>query len=143
MMMHVHKGKCHCGNIAFDYSTECKIEDIPVRGCSCSFCQKTGARYSSDPSGSLNVHYRNPDEVIPYRFGHKTADFVSCRICGVPSVLLSEIDGHLYGLINVNTLDEVAKLQNVSAVGDLDGEGNADRLSRRKRNWIGNVEVAD
>ncbi|GFZ87020.1 hypothetical protein [Dyella caseinilytica] len=82
---------------------------------------------------------QNPSLVSRYTFGTKTADFHVCTQCGVVPVVTSRIDGDLYAVVNVNTFENVdaALLRRSSAT--LDDETGAERLGRRKRNWIGHV----
>jgi len=134
------KGRCHCGNITFtlDGAPE-PPEHIPARACDCSFCQRHGGVWTSCPGGSLEVTLHDPERVNAYEFGTKTAQFHVCSICGVPPVVTSRIDGHLYAVVNVNCLDGLnpARLERKSA--SFEGEAVQDRLERRKRGWIGRV----
>lgn len=43
-------GGCHCGNIHYELTADVEFEELPVRICSCTFCQKHGNRYTSDPA---------------------------------------------------------------------------------------------
>ena len=53
--------------------------------------------------------------------------------------VLSEIDGKLYAVVNVNTFANLEAL-NISVTStDFDGEDAGSRLERRQRNWIPNV----
>lgn len=134
-------GKCHCGNISFALRWEPEPSAIPARACTCSFCVKHGGVWTSCPTGSLKVNVNEPALVAKYSFGTKTADFHVCMRCGVVPVVTSRIDGALYAVVSVNALEGVdpALIQRAAAAS-FDGEGEADRLARRKRNWIGNVE---
>jgi hypothetical protein len=89
----------------------------------------------------LNVAIHDPSQTTKYRFGTATADFMICTKCGIVPLTISEIDGQLYAVVNVNTFDNVP----ASAIGrtpsSLDDETESTRLSRRKRNWIADVRM--
>jgi hypothetical protein len=78
--------------------------------------------------------------VSTYAFGTKTADFHICSRCGVAPVVTSNIDGRVYAVVSVNAFEGVDPALLVRAPTSFDGEGVDDRLSRRKRNWIPDVE---
>ena len=42
-------GKCHCGNISYEFLWPEPGSRIPVRACSCTFCTKHGGVYTSHP----------------------------------------------------------------------------------------------
>ena len=75
-----------------------------------------------------------------YAFGTKTAEFHVCTACGVVPVVTSRIDGRLYAVVSVNAFENVepALLRRAPAI--FEGENEQARLSRRKRNWIAEVQ---
>ena len=137
------EGSCHCGNIRFSLAWEPDPESIPARACSCTFCTRHGAVWTSKPDGQLTVTIADPAQVSRYAFGTRTAEFHVCTACGVPVAATSRIDGRLYAVVNVNTFENVdhALLRHTPA--SFDGESEADRLARRARNWIGKVEIVE
>ena len=135
-------GSCHCGNISFVLDWRPTPAQIPARACGCSFCVKHGGMWTSCPTGQLRVTLRKPERVSRYAFGTKTADFHVCRDCGVVSVVTSLIEGRLYAVVSVNALDPVATLQLGRKPASFDGESEGDRLTRRRRHWIGDVAFA-
>ncbi len=139
--MNIH-GSCHCGNIAFDLDWPGEATEIPARACTCTFCRKHGGVWTSNPRGSLRVTVGDDTQVSKYAFGTKTALFHICSRCGAVPVVTSEIDGNNYAIVSVNAFDNVdpALLKHASAT--FDGETEADRLTRRTRNWIGKVAFA-
>jgi hypothetical protein len=70
------------------------------------------------------------------------AEFHICQDCGIVPVVTSSIAGRLYAVVSVNAFDDLGTglLNRVPA--SFDGESEGDRLMRRQRNWIGNVEFA-
>ena len=74
--------------------------------------------------------------------GTRTADFHVCTRCGVVPVVTSYIDGQLYAVVSVNAFEGVPASLLRRAPASFDGEGTDDRLARRKRNWIRDVEFS-
>lgn len=140
MLIH---GRCHCGNISFALTWEPDPPEIPARVCTCSFCTRHGAVWTTNPSGTLKISIREPERVSDYAFATNTAQFHICARCGVVPVVTSRIDGRLYAVVNANTFEgvEPSLLRPVSV--SFDGESEATRIARRKRYWIANVEYAE
>ncbi len=137
MLIH---GRCQCGNISFDLSWDPDPAEIPARACGCSFCTKHGGVWTSNPKGALRIAIRDRSLAPAYRFGTKTADFHVCARCGVVPVVTSRIDARLYAVVNVNAFEGVEASRLRRSPASFDGEGEDDRLARRKRNWIPDVE---
>ena len=136
------RGRCHCGNIAFSLAWEPSPTEIPARACGCSFCVKHGGVWTSNPRGALEVTVKDPSIVSTYAHGTRTAEFHVCARCGVVPVVTSRIDGRLYAVVSVNAFEGVDPSLYRRASADFDGEGEDDRLARRKRNWIPEVRFA-
>jgi hypothetical protein len=134
------QGKCHCGNIAFSLLWEPDPAEIQARACGCSFCTKHGGVWTSYPSGVLKVAVADASAVSVYAFGTRTADFHTCSRCGVVPVVTSRIDGHLYAVVSVNAFEGIDPSRLRRAPASFDGEGTGERLGRRKRNWIADVQ---
>ena len=135
-------GACHCGNIRFDLRWPKSESEIPVRECGCTFCQKHGGAWTSNRDSELAVSFADESLVSRYRFGTATADFYVCSKCGVVPFVLSAIEKDLYAVVNVNTFEGVDSLSLVRSPASFDGEDTANRLERRKRNWIANVRIS-
>ena len=135
-------GKCHCGNIEYEFHWPGATSKIPVRACSCSFCLKHSGVYTSHPKGKLEAHIADQTLVNKYTFGTSTAEFYVCSACGVVPFVTSTIEGNQYAVVNVNTFENVDSSEFESSVSDFDGEGVDDRLARRQRNWISDVTVS-
>jgi hypothetical protein len=133
-------GSCHCGNIAFELDWVPAPLEIPARACTCSFCTKHGGVWTSCPTGSLKVTIKDPLRVSTYRFGTKTARFHVCAMCGIAPVVTSRIAGRLYAVVSVNAFDNVDPSLLRRAPATFEGECEEERLARRERNWIRNVE---
>ena len=134
-------GKCHCGNITFTLDWPEDQPDVPARACNCSFCVKHGGVWTSNPRAKLSVVLHQADLVSKYVFGTETAAFHICTRCGTVPIVTSEIAGHLYAVVNVNTFEnfDSARLRRATAsFGDEDVDS---RLARRRKNWIADVRI--
>ena len=139
--MRVKKGGCHCGNVSYEFSWPLGGDSIPVRACSCGFCTKHGAVYTSHPEAKFVAKIREDSFVNRYRFATKTAEFFVCTCCGVVPFVTSDIEGALYAVVNVNSFDGVDPGMLDGSVRNFDGERREDRLSRRARTWIPDVTI--
>ena len=135
-------GRCHCGNIAFDLEWEGDPPEIPARACGCTFCQKHGGVWTSNPKSRLAVRVADASQVSKYEFGTRTATFHVCARCGAVPLVTSEIDDRLYAVINVNVLEGIDPSWLRRSPADFEGETLESRLARRKRNWIADVRIA-
>ena len=133
---------CHCGNIRFVLLWPDSGVEIPVRMCSCNFCQRRAGSWTSHRNAELVAEIGDPLSVSKYRFGTKTADFYVCSVCGVVPFVISEIAGKQYAVVNVKSFEKLGELSFSSSSTSFDGEGVGDRLERRKRNWIPNVRIS-
>jgi len=140
--MQLH-GKCHCGNITFSLTWEPDPVEIPARACDCSFCTRHGAAWTSKPDGALAVTVREPSRVNHYAFGTETADFHICARCGVVPLVTCRVEGNLYAVVNVNTLDDIDPSMLQHRPASFSEEDAAAKLSRRQQNWIGNVTITE
>jgi hypothetical protein len=136
------RGSCHCANISFTLTWEPDPVEIPARACDCSFCTKHGGVWTSNPKGSLRVAIKDSSLLSKYSFGTRTAEFHICSRCGIVPVVTSRIDGHLYAVVSVNAFEGVEPSLLRRAQASFDGETEASRLARRKRNWIADVQMS-
>ena len=90
-------GRCHCGNIAFELDWEGDPPRIPARACGCSFCEKHGGVWTSNPKSRLAVAIRDPARLSKYAFGTRTATFHVCAQCGIVPYVTCEMDDRLSG----------------------------------------------
>ncbi len=136
------EGACHCGAIRLTVSVAEGAAQLSPRRCGCTFCRKHQGLYVSAPDGELAIAIAEPSAVNRYSFGHKTAEFLVCKTCGVVPAVISEIDGTLYGIVNANALEPpIAIDESRVPTADYEMENEADRLGRRKQRWIGKVTV--
>ena len=96
----IFEGACHCGAIKAWFETSKAPGEIQVRACQCSFCRRRGGKTVSDPDGRLRFEAAE-GKLHRYRFGTGTADFLICRGCGGYVGVVQDIDGELFGVLNV------------------------------------------
>lgn len=135
-------GGCHCGNVRYVLDWPGDPQEMPSRACTCAFCTKHGGRWTSHRDAALAATVDDPSLVSRYRFGIKTADFFVCARCGAVPFVTSAIDGRLYAVVNVNTLEGIDPPARAGTPADFDGEGAGERLERRRQNWIGQVRIS-
>ena len=86
------------------------------------------------------VSVKDRARLSKYAFGTKTAEFHVCTGCGVVPVVTSQIDGRLYAVVSVNAFENVEPELLRRAPSSFESENEQARLSRRKRNWIAEVQ---
>ena len=136
-------GQCHCGNISVVFQSDKDAKDFVPRICECTFCTKHSARWISDSAGKIDVTIKDASQVSRYAFGHKTAEFITCSTCGVTLLAVSKIEGNYHAVLNVNVLDDQGSFTGTESAFDYDAESELSRLDRRKKNWIGRVELIE
>ena len=137
-------GTCHCGNIIFALDWE----PFPRRdsGARLRLLVLHQARRRVDFGAGRRAENHSAGArarfALCIRHAHcRVPRLLRVAVC-MP-VVTSEIEGHLYAVVNVNTFDGVdpALLQRWPA--NFDGEGTDSRLARGARNWIGNVQFIE
>jgi len=136
-------GKCHCGNIGFVLDWPGDAPDVAARECDCSFCVKHGGTWTSNRDAKLSVTLRRPDVVSRYVFGTETAAFYVCTHCGAVPIVTSDIENHVYAVVNVNTFENFDLSHLRRQPISFDGEEQQSRLARRQRNWIADVHISE
>ncbi len=132
-------GSCHCGHLRIAFSTRQDPASFTPRACDCSFCQKHGAAYISDPAGRLSVSARE-GALRKYRQGSNTAEFLVCGRCGVLVAVTYEHAARVYAAVNIGCLDGPTGL-GISAPASPQVLSPDDRISRWLKLWIPDVEL--
>ena len=134
------EGSCHCGRIAFSFSSLVSPEKFTPRACDCSFCQRHGALYISDPNGSLVLDVKEPNALGEYQFGHELANFLYCRHCGVFVAVLFESGDRTFGSVNSRCIAGDIKFGDFQTVSPqkLDAQQKKERWAKV---MIPNVQV--
>lgn len=134
------QGGCHCGQLRMTFSTALDPASIIPRACDCSFCQKHGAAYVSDPAGQLSVIMQSADALRRYRQGSNTAEFLLCDRCGVLVAVVFEHDTRMYGAVNARALEEPTGFGTaIPASPQLLAPG--EKIARWSQLWIPDVEL--
>ena len=128
------EGTCHCGALKAVFSTALPAEAIEVRADQCSFCKSRGAKTVSDPNGKLLLRF-SKTAAHAYRFGLRTADFWICNTCGAYVAASTEIDGRLYGVLNVAGVGIAQLARRDAAPVDYSAEDAPARMARRRARW--------
>lgn len=141
-MSDILHGSCHCGTIELDLKTAKNVSDFSPRICSCSFCKRHGGFYISDTDGWIDIRLKGRNDVNFYQFGHKTADFLICKKCGVFVAAICDINHMKYAVINIKTMLEY-EFPEVGASNNYDAENTGSRLERRAKNWTPHVVIKE
>ena len=137
-----HSGGCACGAVTFRYHCNRPAAELEPRACQCSFCRPRAASYVGGGEGRLEVRVRDRRFLYAHVFGTGTADFMHCGRCNHAVYVSSRIDGREYALVCFDALD-----LDVEAAGpqpmDFDDESLDERLARRAKTWIPDLEVLE
>jgi hypothetical protein len=126
------QGQCHCGNLAFELSTEVSESQIEPRACDCTFCRTHGAKNWSDPNGKTIIRVKERRSLQKYTFALMTADFFICRVCGAYlGAVLRDEDG-MWSTVNMR----LTRFHDLPAsLASYGSEEAKERIFRRKRAW--------
>jgi hypothetical protein len=127
-------GSCHCTNIALLFDTEQRPSDLSARFCTCSYCKRLYARYTSDPNGSVALTIAEDESVIRYRFGTGNADFLTCGRCGVYVGAVADLVDGQRMVINIGVLDCADQFRTPED-HSYEGEDANARTSRWSARW--------
>ncbi len=126
----IYRGACHCGAVRAAFETATKPR---LRFDGCSFCASRGVKSASDANGGLTLE--STHKLTRYRFGHKTADYLVCPVCGTYVATCMEGPHGPVGVINVVGL-QIAELRDETPdVANLDNETPDQRIARRLSRW--------
>lgn len=131
-----HRGGCHCGAVRWELRTALPPSRWSVRACQCAFCKLHGGLSTSDPDGEIRFRVEQPEHLVRYRFGTRSADFLVCGRCGVyVGATMSEPDG-AWAIVNARTLDHdgAASLPAAQPMS-YEGETAQERRLRRRARW--------
>lgn len=111
----IHKGSCHCGQVAFEVEGEI---DSAV-ACNCSICLRRGSLLWFVPREQF--HLRTPDEAAScYTFNKHAIKHRFCPACGIlPYADAVDPQGNPIAAVNVRCLEGI-DLASI-LVQDVDG----------------------
>lgn len=126
---------CHCRNIRATLDWPQFEPPIPARACTCSFCTKHAAAWTSNPGGRFSLTVADEARAARYRFGTRTAEFHICGNCGIVPIVTCSIEGVRYAVFNVRTFEDLDPSELAEAARTFDGEASDARLERRRSHW--------
>jgi hypothetical protein len=97
-----HRGRCHCGAVAFEVDAPARLE---VQECNCSICRMTGYLHLIVPASRFRL-LSGEAELTRYQFNTGIAQHLFCRRCGVKSFYVPRSNPDGYS-INARCLDPV------------------------------------
>ncbi len=134
-------GACHCGALRLQLTLPGDPADYAPRACDCDFCRKHGAAFVSHPTGALRIEAGRADDLLRYRQGSGQAECLCCAHCGVFVAVVSRLDGHLYGTVNVRALEaDPGFAASITVSPRL--LGAEDKRGRWQANWCADVTLA-
>jgi len=99
----IHKGSCHCGNIAFQVEGEVK----EVTACNCSMCSRKGTLMWFVPRAKLRL--LTPEQHLStYLFNKHAIKHRFCSQCGIhPFGEASDPKGNQMAAVNARCLEGI------------------------------------
>jgi len=134
-----YHGACDCGAVRLVYHCNAALDELQARACQCDYCRPAGLSYLSEPASRLQVLVRDMRYLYAQTFATATAEFMHCAVCNHAVYVRSEIEGNNYALVVAQTLAGWPLPIQVLPK-DFGTESVADRLQRRRANWIGQLE---
>lgn len=133
-------GQCYCGNITLELNLPNSISTYTPRECDCSFCQKHGAAWLSDPHGKLLITINHPENLLRFHQGSRQAEFLICQSCGVLAAVCYSENTTNYTAINYRALQNKNQPGNPVTVSPqkLSAE---EKTSRWKEVWFSNTKI--
>ena len=123
--------KCSCGNFEIDWDKS--NTPLIARRCDCDYCTSKKCEYVSEPNSLVKFRVLDNSLHRVVKHGTESAEFHECTNCGLVLVT-SEIDGHLYSVLNARVLN--IKFGNIEkAAKHFTSEKLSERLARRKASW--------
>jgi hypothetical protein len=132
--MRTFEGRCHCGRLTLEFTTDRDPHSFVPREDGCGFCQCHRALAIADPDGSLCV-YVPADPPKPYHFGLNITDFHVCDRCGIFVAATWRDGDEMRGVINMPVLDDRILFDAAPVAVSFDGEDVQAREARRRVAW--------
>lgn len=130
-----YNGQCHCGKLKASFETQKTPQELGVRTCQCVFCRRHGAINISDTDGIATIDAL-ASNVNRYRFALRTADFLTCKICGVYIAAVMGEGDNIRSTLNVVGLRMEDFLSVDEAPMEYGAETTEDRIARRMQKWM-------
>ena len=127
-------GSCHCRAVDVTFEPSVPVEKLPLRSCDCSFCQRFGAKYTSDAQGQMRLRFAE-QAIIRYRFETEGFDALICRTCGSYVGGIMETPEGLFGVLNVVGAGIAALAALPATAYTPSNDGKAERQDARRQRW--------
>ncbi len=98
--MTLHRGGCHCGDVAFEVEAPA---ELTVQECNCSICSMTGFLHLIVPASRFRL-LRGAGSLESYTFNTGVARHLFCRRCGIKSFYVPRSNPDGYS-VNARCLD--------------------------------------
>ena len=98
--MTLHRGGCHCGDVAFEVEAPAALT---VQECNCSICSMTGFLHLIVPASRFRL-LQGAESLTTYTFNTGTARHLFCRRCGIKSFYVPRSNPDGYS-VNARCLD--------------------------------------
>ena len=129
MSLVTHRGRCHCGAVAFEVEAPARLT---VSDCNCSICRMSGYQHLIVPRARFRL-LKGADSLVEYRFNTGVARHLFCRHCGVKSFYVPRSNPDGYS-VNARCLDPatIERIE-VEAFDDGDRQASEERVRGRSR----------
>lgn len=126
------KGSCDCNNV--EVTWDIADRDSVPRACQCDYCFSKSAAYvtKSDTTFEVVIHNSNLHSTVQH--GSNSAIFHECTSCEQIVFVTAEIEGVLYGALNVNHLNRKQEFP-ASVKLDFSGQTAEQKRERWRKNW--------
>ena len=98
--MTLHRGGCHCGDVAFEVEAPAALT---VQECNCSICSMTGFLHLIVPASRFRL-LQGAESLTTYTFNTGTARHLFCLRCGIKSFYVPRSNPDGYS-VNARCLD--------------------------------------
>lgn len=134
-MFNNYNAACNCGSLGFSYITDARPSEWRIRKCTCSFCSKHKEHlHVSDPLGRVYYNFTREAHLRRYRFGTRTADFLTCLNCDSYLGAVTDTPKGRFAVLNAELIRPGLKLPEAQLVS-FENESVQQRQKRRSDRW--------
>ena len=114
-MTYIHKGRCSCGQVSFEFRSPRDLPEQSPRQCDCDYCAAHGSpTLLSDPEGLLTLTSNLPMNTDTQGSGQ--VEMLFCPGCSNPLGARIDIDDQTIAVVNGRLMDEADRLPNPQIV---------------------------
>ena len=125
-------GGCDCDNIKITWHLTERA--LTPRACQCDYCASKSAAYVTQSDTKFDVVIRSEQSHKPVQHGSKNAVFHECAHCEQIIFVTAEINGKLYGALNVNHLNNPRGFSRRVEV-DFSAQTAVQKRERWRQSW--------